>query len=44
MLVIDEYAAGYFNTNKYPLQDIQFQDVSSGNIDSGTIKLYGIGE
>ena len=36
----DSYAAGYFNTTS-AIDEIQFK-MSSGNIDSGTIKLYGI--
>ena len=34
------YTAGYFNTTS-AIDEIQFK-MSSGNIDSGTIKLYGI--
>ena len=37
---IDCYVAGYFNTTS-AIDAIQFK-MSSGNIDSGTIKLYGI--
>ena len=37
---IDNYCAGYFNTTS-AIDEIQFK-MSSGNIDSGTIKLYGI--
>ena len=36
----DDYCAGYFNTTS-SIDEIQFK-FSSGNIDSGTIKLYGI--
>ena len=36
----DCFVAGYFNTTS-AIDEIQFK-VSSGNIDSGTIKLYGI--
>ena len=36
----DEYAAGYFNTTA-DITAIQFK-FASGNIDAGTIKLYGI--
>jgi len=36
----DEYVAGYFNTTA-DITAIQFK-MNSGNIDSGTIKLYGI--
>ena len=36
----DSYAAGYFNTTS-AIDEIQFK-MSSGNIDSGVIKLYGI--
>ena len=37
---INDYAAGYFNTQS-PIDAIQFK-MASGNIDSGTIKLYGV--
>jgi len=37
---MDNYFAGYFNTTS-AIDEIQFK-FSSGNIDSGTIKLYGI--
>jgi len=37
----DNYTAGYFNTTS-AIDAIQFK-MSSGNIDSGVIKLYGIG-
>jgi hypothetical protein len=37
---IDNYVAGYFNTTS-AIDAIQFK-MSSGNIDSGTIKLYGV--
>ena len=36
----DEFIAGYFNTTS-AIDEIQFK-MSSGNIDSGTIKLYGV--
>ena len=36
----DEYIAGYFNTTS-AIDEIQFK-MSSGDIDSGTISLYGI--
>jgi len=36
----DSYAAGYFNTTS-AIDEIQFK-MSSGNIDSGTFKLYGV--
>ena len=36
----DNFVAGYFNTTS-AIDAIKFQQ-SSGNIDSGTIKLYGI--
>ena len=36
----DWYAAGYFNTTT-ALTRVQFK-MSSGNIDSGTIKMYGV--
>ena len=38
---IDWYMAGYFNTTS-DVDAVQFK-FSSGNIDSGTIKLYGVG-
>ena len=34
------YIAGYFNTQS-PIDEIQFK-MSSGNIDSGVIKMYGV--
>ena len=37
---MNSYTAGYFNTTS-AIDEIQFK-MSSGNIDSGTIKLYGI--
>ena len=37
---MDKYIAGYFNTTT-ALTRVQFK-MSSGNIDAGTIKLYGI--
>ena len=37
---IDNYVAGYFNTTS-AIDAIQFK-MSSGNIDAGTIKLYGV--
>jgi len=37
---MNSYTAGYFNTT-LAIDEIQFK-MSSGNIDSGTIKLYGI--
>ena len=37
---IDCYVAGYFNTTS-AIDAIQFK-MSSGNIDSGTIKMYGV--
>jgi hypothetical protein len=37
---VNTYAAGYFNTTS-ALDEFQFK-FNSGNIDSGTIKLYGI--
>jgi len=36
----DSFVAGYFNTTS-AIDEIQFK-MSSGNIDSGTIKLYGV--
>jgi len=36
-----DFSAGYFNTTT-PLTRFQFK-MSSGNIDSGTIKMYGVG-
>ena len=38
----DNHSAGYFNTTS-SINAIQFK-FASGNIDSGTIKLYGIGD
>ena len=38
--MVDIFSAGYFNTTS-ALDAIQFK-FSSGNIDSGTIKLYGV--
>ena len=37
---VDNYVAGYFN-NTNDIDAIRFQ-MSSGNIDAGTIKLYGV--
>ena len=37
---MNSYTAGYFNTTS-AIDEIQFK-MSSGNIDAGTIKLYGI--
>ena len=37
---VDTYVAGYFNTTS-AIDAVQFK-FSSGNIDSGTIKLYGV--
>jgi len=37
---VDNYIAGYFNTTS-AIDEIQFK-MDSGNIDAGTIKLYGI--
>ena len=39
-LQIDGFVAGYFNTTT-ALTRVQFK-FGSGNIDAGTIKLYGI--
>ena len=36
----DYHVAGYFNTTS-AIDEIQFK-MTSGNIDAGTIKLYGI--
>jgi hypothetical protein len=36
----DNYSSGYFNTTS-AIDAIQFK-MSSGNIDSGVIKLYGV--
>ena len=36
----DHYIAGYFNTTS-AIDAVQFK-MTSGNIDSGTIKLYGV--
>ena len=41
-LTLQNFTAGYFNTTS-AIDGIQFS-MSSGNIDSGTIKLYGIGD
>ena len=38
--ISDEYTAGYFNTTT-PITRVQFK-FSSGNIDDGTIKMYGV--
>lgn len=38
---MESYTAGYFNTTS-AIDEIQFK-MSSGNIDSGTIKMYGVG-
>ena len=38
--IIDNYSAGYFNITT-AITRVQFK-FSSGNIDSGTIKLYGV--
>jgi hypothetical protein len=40
--VHNNYVAGYCNTTT-AIDGVQFK-MSSGNIDSGTIKLYGIGD
>jgi len=39
-LMVDNYSAGYFNTTS-AIDAIQFK-MASGNIDAGTIKLYGV--
>ena len=39
-MVVDHYTAGYFNTTS-AIDEIQFK-MASGNIDTGTFKLYGI--
>ena len=39
-MVVDHYTAGYFNTTS-AIDEIAFK-MNSGNIDSGTFKLYGI--
>ena len=39
---VEEFIAGYGNTTS-AINGVRFQ-MSSGNIDSGTIKLYGIGD
>jgi len=36
----DEFAAGYFNTTS-AIDEVSFK-MSSGNIDAGTIKMYGV--
>jgi len=41
-VIVDMHTAGYFNTTS-AINAIQFK-FASGNIDAGTIKLYGIGE
>ena len=41
-LTLQNFTAGYFNTTS-AIDGIQFS-MSSGNIDAGTIKLYGIGD
>jgi hypothetical protein len=38
----ESYSAGYFNTTS-PINAIQFQ-MSSGNIDDGTIQLFGVSQ
>ena len=38
--ILDYYFAGYFNTTS-PVTNIKFQ-MSSGNIDDGIIKMYGV--
>jgi len=38
---LDFYTAGYFNDGANAINAIRFQ-FSSGNIDSGTIKMYGV--
>jgi hypothetical protein len=40
ILVLNVNSAGYFNTTS-AIDEIQFK-MSSGNIDSGVIKLYGV--
>ena len=37
---VEAFTAGYFNTTS-AIDEIQFK-MSSGNIDSGTIKMYGV--
>ena len=37
---VDHYTSGYFNTTS-AIDEISFK-MSSGNIDTGTFKLYGI--
>jgi len=39
-MVVDHYTSGYINTTS-AIDEIQFK-MASGNIDSGTFKLYGI--
>jgi len=39
-MLLDQYTAGYFNTTT-AIDGVQFK-MESGNVDSGTIKLYGI--
>ena len=43
MMKLHIYLAGYFNTTRHGNIKIgQFKMASAGNIDSGTITLYGI--
>tara|TARA_S200002703_G_scaffold139761_1_gene130645 strand:- start:823 stop:1422 length:600 start_codon:yes stop_codon:yes gene_type:complete len=37
---VDDFSAGYFNTTS-PITNLKFQ-MSSGNIDDGIIKMYGV--
>jgi len=39
-LSVDSFGAGYFNTTS-AIDEIQFK-MNSGNIDVGTIKMYGV--
>jgi len=39
-MIVNHYTAGYFNTTS-AIDEISFK-MASGNIDSGTFKLYGI--
>jgi hypothetical protein len=38
--IVDAYTAGYFNTTS-AIDAVQFK-MSSGNIDDGIIKMYGV--
>ena len=38
---VDNFAAGYINDYQYAIDEIKFQS-SSGNIDAGVIKMFGV--